>query len=292
MTTEKIIRNYHKKYGSVIKEQGLTPGAVRRFRSIINTYYNKHKRNFPWRNTKDSYHIVVSEVMLQQTQAHRVVDKFTHFITEFPSVEALAAAPLNKVLAAWQGLGYNRRGKMLHQLAQQVMAQHKGVVPGTPEELVSLPGIGKATAASICAFGFNKPVVFIETNIRTVFIHFFFPGQEKVSDDDILPFAEKTLDKNKPYHWYSALMDYGTMLKKEYPNPGRKSAHHQKQSKFEGSHRQVRGKILKILLEEEPGLTIKNIALRINKPEESVVSAIEELVREGMIRKEGRRFRV
>lgn len=207
--------------------------AIRKFRSIINGYYRKHRRDFPWRHTEDPYHILVSEIMLQQTQVGRVAEKFVEFIAVFPAVGDLARAPLKKVLAVWQGMGYNRRARYLHELAKRVVADHGSSVPDDPEALGRLPGIGRATAASICAFAFNRPALFIETNIRAVFIHFFFHDAASVSDREILPVAEAALDRKRPRDWYSALMDYGSMLKKRHPNPSRKSAHHQRQAPFE-----------------------------------------------------------
>jgi A/G-specific adenine glycosylase len=186
--------------------------------------------------------------MLQQTQVDRVVDKYLLFIRTFPTFQTLAQASMEKLLATWQGLGYNRRALLLRACAQQVIKRHGGSLPDTPESLAALPGIGKATAASICAFAFNKPVIFIETNIRAVFIHEFFQDKNSINDRELIPIIESTLDRKKPGTWYSALMDYGTHLKKKYPNPGRRSAHHTRQSKFAGSDRQLRGKILRLLL--------------------------------------------
>ncbi len=265
--------------------------AVRKFRSIIYGYYRKHKRDFPWRNTDDPYHILVSEIMLQQTQTGRVTEKYIEFINAFPTVQALAIAPLREVLAVWQGMGYNRRARYLHELAGRVVESHGGAVPDAPEELSKLPGIGGATAASICAFAFNRPVVFIETNIRAVFIHFFFPDGEEVSDRDILPLAEAALDRKEPHRWYSALMDYGAMLKKRHPNPSRKSAHHKKQKPFAGSRRQLRGAALRAILANS-GITIKRLSSMIDKPEDEVVSIVDELIREGLVGKKGRKLSI
>lgn len=265
--------------------------AARKFRSIIYGYFRKHGRNFPWRETDDPYHILVSEIMLQQTQTGRVAEKFVEFINAFPTVRALAAAPLRDVMAVWQGMGYNRRARYLHELAVRLVGSHGGAVPDSPEELSKLPGIGRATAASICAFAFNRPVVFIETNIRAVFIHFFFPEGAAVSDRDILPLAEAALDRKHPHRWYSALMDYGAMLKKRHPNPSRKSAHHKKQKPFAGSRRELRGDALRAILSNS-GITLKRLSSMIGRPEGEVASVVEELAREGLVRKERGRLSV
>lgn len=222
-----------------------------RFSEKIKTFYRTHGRDLPWRHTNNPYHILVSEIMLQQTQVERVIDKYTLFIQTFPTIQSLAQAPLELLLKTWQGLGYNRRALLLQKCARKIVHERCGVLPDSPDQLILLPGIGKATAASICAFAFDKPVIFIETNIRAVFIHEFFPEQSNVSDEQLLPLIEKTLDKKQPLRWYSALMDYGTHLKKTYPNPSRKSAHHARQSPFEGSDRQIRGNILRLLLEHK-----------------------------------------
>ncbi len=221
---------------------------IAHFITTIYDFYALNKRPFPWRDVENSYYVLVSEIMLQQTQTYRVIDKFNQFISLFPTVEALASAPLSLVLGAWQGLGYNRRAKFLQQAAQRIVAQHHGRVPNDPQELEALPGIGPATAASIAAFAYNTPTVFIETNIRAVYIHFFFPDQEKVHDRDLMPLISASLDYKNPRQWYYALMDYGVMLKKLHKNPSRKSMHHTTQSRFEGSVRQIRGAILRALV--------------------------------------------
>ena len=281
-----VVRDFRGRYGAGKRNRTGT-AAVRRFRSIIYGHYREFKRDFPWRRTADPYHILVSEVMLQQTQTGRVAQKYPEFVSAFPTVEALAEAPLYRVLGVWQGMGYNRRARYLHELTKRVVSEHGGSIPDTPEELALLPGIGSATAASICAFAFNRPVAFIETNIRSVFIHFFFPDRKKVSDRDILPLVEASLDGEEPRLWYSALMDYGAMLKKRHPNPSRKSAHHQKQAPFEGSRRQLRGLVLRTVL-AGPGVTLRRLALRVGVPADELYPIIEELIKEGLIRRKGR----
>jgi A/G-specific adenine glycosylase len=218
------------------------------FIETIYSFYRQNKREFAWRDTDNAYYVFVSEVMLQQTQTSRVIEKFEQFIIRFPTLHDLACADLADVLLVWQGLGYNRRGRFLHESAQSIVRDHAGIIPDDPEILVTLPGIGKATAASIAAFAYNKPTVFIETNIRAVFIHYFFQDRHDVEDRELLPLIEQSLDTSDPRQWYYALMDYGVYLKKHCPNPSRKSAHHTKQSKFDGSLRQVRGAIMRVLL--------------------------------------------
>jgi len=266
--------------------------GLQHFVSLIKEYYKKHKRPFAWRDNTNPYFVFVSEVMLQQTQTSRVIDKYALFIRLFPTWQALAQAPLVDVLQAWQGLGYNRRGKWLQQSAQIIVEQHGGVLPVQPVSLVKLPGIGPATAASVAAFAYNQPTVFIETNIRAVFIHFFFSDRDDVHDSEIFPLIEKTLDRDNPRQWYYALMDYGVMLKKQLVNPSRKSKHHVKQSKFEGSDRQIRGLLIKLLTTHhrrvEEQLLIDEVCLfpNIKASAERVASILEGLREEGMVKKD------
>ena len=189
--------------------------------------------------------------MLQQTQVDRVVPYYKAFLKKFPNVKVLASAPLSDVLHLWQGLGYNRRAKMLHSAAKEIVNAHNGRFPKTYEDLIMLPGVGEYTAKAIRTFSYNEPEVFIETNIRTVFIYHFFSRAKNITDATLLPFIEQTLDRKNPREWYAALMDYGTHLKKEHPNPSRKSAHHTTQKPFKGSDREIRGAILKAHLQGE-----------------------------------------
>jgi len=221
--------------------------------------------------------------MLQQTQVDRVVQKYEEFIACFPDFNSLAKAPLRNILQAWQGMGYNRRALYLKKTAEEVAGKFNGRMPGTVEALTGLPGIGRNTACSIAAFAFNKPVVFIETNIRSVFIHFFFSDRTDVHDREILPLVEKVLDAENPRQWYSALMDYGVMLKKTHPNPSRKSAHHQKQSKFEGSNRQVRGMIIRILT-ETPHITKTALIKRLPAHGQKAKNTLQQLCKEGLVK--------
>lgn len=218
------------------------------FIRLIRGYYAQGRRPMPWRDIITPYRVVVSEIMLQQTQVSRVLDKYPGFIRQFPDFQSLSRASLANVLAAWQGLGYNRRARYLHAIATRIMEEWGGELPQSPEILASLPGIGTATAGSITVFAFNQPVVFIETNIRRVFIHHFFSDDEPVTDSRILPLVQATLDHDNPRDWYYALMDYGTWLSGRVENPNRRSRHYSKQSAFEGSDRQIRGRVIRLLI--------------------------------------------
>ena len=274
-----------------IFEKGPTPEGLRRFRKILYRYYRKEGRDLPWRNTENPYHILVSEVMLQQTQVERVLKKYNQFISAFPDYFSLGEASLKEVLLVWQGMGYNRRAVALKKTAETIVMKYGGETPNRVEDLTLLPGIGHATASAVIAFAFNEPAVFIETNIRRVLIHFFFRDRDRVRDADILPLVERTLDRKNPRDWYYALMDYGAMLKKRVPNPNKKSAHHQKQPPFAGSMRQLRGRVLKLLL-DKPGATEQDISSQLKVEPEYVRECIHQLAGEGFIVKSGRRYQI
>lgn len=234
--------------------------ALTLFRQQVWQYYQDYGRSMPWRDpgpdgSYDPYAIMVSEIMLQQTQVSRVLPKYKEWLTLFPDVATLAAAQQVTVLQAWSGLGYNRRARFLHQAAQAIVAQYDGVMPRTMAELVRLPGIGHNTAGAIMAYAYGKPVAYIETNIRTVFIHHFFRDSTAVEDKDILPLVQASLPTSVPSHqnrvWYWALMDYGAYLKQQNGNNISQSAHYKKQSTFKGSIRQTRGAILRSLFDRQ-----------------------------------------
>lgn len=244
----------------------------------------------PWRNTRAPYDILVSEVMLQQTQVERVMIKYAEFIAAFPDFASLARAPLGKILRVWQGMGYNRRAIALKEIAVRVVREFGGSLPDSVDALADLPGIGKATASSICAFAFDRPSVFVETNIRRVYIHFFFRDRKNVDDADILLLVERTLDRRNPREWYYALMDYGVMLKRRFPELNRKSAHYQRQSPFQGSNRQMRGRVLKALLKGPANAAA--IARTLMLDPEQTGKVLAQLEREGFVGKKGRLYTV
>jgi A/G-specific adenine glycosylase len=263
--------------------------AILAFRQMVLSHYEQHGRDMVWRNTTDPYQILVSEIMLQQTQVERVSTKFPEFIRAFPDFTTLANAPPGQVLTVWQGMGYNRRAIALQKCAIRVMNEYDGILPADVDILATFPGIGRATASSIAAFAFNMPVVFIETNIRRVFIHFFFIGTDTVSDTDILPLVEQTLYRNNPRVWYWALMDIGSALKKTVANPNRRSVHYTKQSPFEGSDRKIRGALLKIVLKEH-FLTEEEIIARVAGDRQRARRILCALEEEGFIQRKDNGF--
>lgn len=219
-------------------------------------------REMPWRSDTTPYFILLSEIMLQQTQVPRVMQKFAEFIEAFPTLEDLAHADFQEVLAHWSGLGYNRRARFLHQTAQKIV--ENGSFPTDEAFLRSCPGIGENTAASILVYAFNQPLVFLETNVRTVLIYTFLNDQtEKIDESVLKDLARQTLYAENPRQWYWALMDYGTFLKKTEGNFNKLSKKHTTQSKFEGSFRQKRAAVLRCLLQNGP-LTSQEISTLTN----------------------------
>lgn len=233
----------------------------REFQAFVLDWYEKSGRhNLPWRLTTDPYHILVSELMLQQTQVTRVVPKYESFIKQYPTVKKLANASLGDVLRLWQGLGYNRRAKYLHACAQTVVTEYGGVFPRHEAALRQLPGIGPYTAAAVCAFAYNQPVELIETNVRQVMIHHFFTQKDQVTDAEILEKVRRTMPPEQARDWYAALMDYGSHLKVLYGNNTRKVKGYTRQSQFKGSDREVRGAILRALSENSGAKSLDQLA--------------------------------
>ena len=256
--------------------------SIAGFRRTVWEYYHRHARHgLPWRKTSDPYKILVSEIMLQQTQVSRVMEKYKEFLRAFPTVRALARAPFADVLKTWSGLGYNRRAKYLHDAAKAIVAEHRGRIPSSYESLRSLPGIGDYTARAVRVFAFNEPDVLIETNIRTAFIHNIWKSDVYISDKEIRLIAMRAAEGQDPRKWHFALMDYGAHLKHLGVRNNHRSAHYVKQSKFEGSVRQVRGAILRSLLQEEDISGLRNHYIRFDE-------ATTSLARDGFIRREGR----
>ena len=238
----------------------------------------------PWRENTDPYFVLVSELMLQQTQVDRVVPKFHQFMTAFPTIQSLAQAPLSEVLQVWSGLGYNRRAKFLHLAAGKIVEDFDGNIPATLEELVRLPGIGPNTAGAILAYSFNQPVIFIETNVRTVYFYHFFDGQALVSDNELKRLAAETIDTQNPREWYWALMDYGSYLKKQGAGRIDQSKHYKKQPPLKGSVREVRGLILKALAIQDT--TIADLQEYLPK-DRRFEPALQALLDEGLVQQTG-----
>ena len=268
-------------------------------------------RDLPWRRTRDPYEIWISEVMLQQTQTTRVDGRWQRWLQRFPTVSALAAAEPAEVLEEWQGMGYNRRALALLRAAQAI-AEGGGALPSDARALEALPGIGPATAAGLRAFAFDLPGGSLETNVRAGFLHELFSGEEGVSDRELVPLVRATCPADAsdpdddPRTWYYALLDYGAYLKRTVPNPSRRSSGHARQSRFEGSHRQKRAELVRILLahrgDAPGGVDLGTVAAELASAEEKagrrgvktadVQALLEELAREGFCREEAGGWRV
>jgi A/G-specific adenine glycosylase len=263
----------------------MNSSRISEFRQTAWTYYKKSGRDaLLWRKTRNPYRILVSEMMLQQTQVLRVKEKYREFLKKFPTVSALARASLGDVLKVWSGLGYNRRGKYVHDAAKIIVEKYGGKVPRDIALLRALPGIGPYTASAVRVFAFNEPDTLIETNIRAAFIHYFYQGRSLVNDGQIIPIAQKAAEGQDPRTWHWALMDYGAHIKKLHKNPSRKSTHYVRQSKFEGSLRQVRGAILREL--HKSSLAEKQLLARFNlaSPKSDFgKQALAGLARDGLI---------
>lgn len=220
-------------------------------------------RDLPWRNTRDAYEVLVSEVMLQQTQVARVLSRWDRFLKKFPTVDALASASTADVVEEWQGMGYNRRALALKRCADECAVRYGGHIPRELSDLLALPGIGPATAAGVRAFAYDLPGVYLETNVRAVFIHELFPHCSEVSDKQIAPLVEQTCPAENVRGWYYALLDYGAYLKQATVNPSRRSKEYTRQSKFEGSRRQKRAEITRVVL-ASPGIEADDVFRALN----------------------------
>jgi A/G-specific adenine glycosylase len=214
------------------------------FRELVWNEARARYRDMPWRDDPSFYHVLVSEIMLQQTQVTRALVKFAEFMEAFPTVEALAEATLADVLRVWSGLGYNRRAKFLWQAAQQVVANGQ---PHSAKDLERLAGVGKNTAGAIMNYVYEVATPFIETNIRTVYIYHFFADSVEVSDKELYELVTATMDTEQPRQWFWALMDYGAYLKSTRGALLSQSKHYKRQSPLKGSVREVRGQIVRQL---------------------------------------------
>ncbi len=258
----------------------------------------EHYRDFPWRRTRDAYEVLVSEVMLQQTQAQRVVRHYEEWLASFPTLEALAVAPLEAVVRLWQGLGYNRRALELKRLAEQVVAAHEGAgaqgpahLPDDEAALRALPGVGPATAAGVLAFAYGRYATYLETNVRAVVLHELLADRDSVPDREIVPLvaaAARCAERRgiDARTWYHAMLDHGAHLKATLPNPSRRSSHRTRQSAFEGSRRQKRARLLRAVL-ETPGVGLDELAHMLGLDAGETLDVLEALTNDGFLVRRG-----
>jgi A/G-specific adenine glycosylase len=266
--------------------------TIANFQKTILSWYKKNKRSMPWRNTKDPFKILVSEVMLQQTQVARVLAKYKEFIQEFPTLHTLAKASDKKLLKIWSGLGYWRRALGLKNTAKQIVKQYGGKFPKETKTLESFPGIGPYTARAIACFAFHNQDAFLDTNIRRVYLHFFFPGKKNVSDKEILNVAKKAMVKRDPREWHYALFDYGALVLKD-KKINKQSRHYAKQSKFEGSFRSFRTRVVRFLLDQPGQTATANRVQRLLKKEQSPYLSekiLASLKKDGLVKKKGNSY--
>ena len=267
------------------------------FVALVNERGAALYRDLPWRNIDDPYGVLVSEVMLQQTQVTRVMRYWGRWMGLFPTVDALASADTATVLDAWHGLGYNRRALALKRACEQCSAENGGHLPPAVDELVKLPGIGPATAAGVVAFAYDKPAMYLETNVRSVFLHELFPECEGVPDKQLAPYVADTCPDAGARAWYYALLDYGADLKGRVANPSRRSRHYARQSAFEGSRREKRSFILKCVLAAPEGVLSAEVRGMLDAHEraagreavdaELYEAILSDLQREGFFRRQG-----
>lgn len=241
-------------------------------------------RPMPWREDTRPYYVLVSELMLQQTQVDRVIPKFEAFIRRFPDSKSLAVAHLSDVITLWSGLGYNRRAKYLYEAAKKIESTYGGMFPEAREELMGLPGVGEGTAGALLAYAFNQPVVFIETNVRTVYLHHFFASGDRVTDKELAETIEKTLDRQHPREFYWALMDYGTWLKKNGFGHVTQSSHYKRQSTLKGSVREMRGSVVRLLSSADQSIAE---LLRQFDDDGRLEPALNGLLRDGLVSQTG-----
>lgn len=247
---------------------------------VLIHYRKSGRHDLPWRKNINAYRVLVSEIMLQQTQVSRVLQKYETWMKYYPSISSLAKSSLRNVLLLWQGLGYQRRAKALLAIAQQ-----EKQIPKTFDGLMRLPGIGTYTASAVSAFAYNQfthPV--LETNIRTALIEYFHQGEQQVHDrvlyDDLtrLELHHEVISVGARV-WYYALMDFGAYLKCKRISHNTKSVHYIKQSPYKGSFRELRAKVLFAITRREE-LPV----------DDRCTLALEVLIREGYIKKQKRNY--
>ena len=278
--------------GQLTKNRCSMNKKEREFQTFVLDWYEKCGRHdLPWRQNHNPYKILVSELMLQQTQVQRVIPKYEAFIKKYPTTKKLAQASLGDVLRMWQGLGYNRRAKFLLECAQVITNERDGVFPVDYSELIKLPGIGPYTASAICAFAYNQPVELIETNVRQVYIHHFFKRAQEVTDKEVLEKVLRTVPVDNSRQWYAALMDYGTYLKSLYGNNTNVVRGYKKQSTFKGSNREVRAAIVRVLIEQP--LTKDELCRELVRYDQAKVEPqLEGLLRDQMVLEKRGKYRL
>ncbi|MFZ2025313.1 MAG: hypothetical protein WAV51_03460 [Microgenomates group bacterium] len=258
----------------------MQPSRIKQFQTTILTWWKNHRRELPWRKTHDPYKILVSEIMLQQTQVSRGLPKYIEFTNRFPTVESLAHASTGEILRMWKGMGYNRRALYLQNTAKKVVLEYNGKFPNTEQQLTAFPGLGTYTARAIMVFAFKIDIAMVDTNIRQIITHFFFddiPQTEKV----IQKFADQLVPKGKSWEWHQALMDYGALALER----NRKRIVKKKSKPFKETNRYFRGRLLDLVYEtqwKEADLTSEMVK-KFGKDEEFIEQIIKGMSKDGLI---------
>lgn len=263
-------------------------------------------RQLPWRDTRDPWLVLVSEVMLQQTGVHRVLPKWQAFVDEFPRPDDCARAPLGDVLRLWQGLGYPRRARNLHAAATSIVNEHAGVVPSTLDALLDLPGVGPYTARAVLAFAFEADAAVVDTNIARVLARFH--GRTlKARDAQLL--ADAWVPSGEAWLWNQALMDLGATVCRPRPACGEcplssdcswrgegddpsvgSAGVSVAQPRFEGSDRQARGRLMKAL--SELPVSLVAVPMVMDRPVDVAHRLVDDLLRDGLIVRDGDELRL
>ncbi len=268
----------------------LSKKRILSFQMMIFAWWKKNQRDLPWRHTRDPYKILVSEVMLQQTQVTRVVSKYKEFLRQFPDIDTLANASPAQVLRAWKGMGYNRRALYLHKAAQIVGQEYHGKFPKDEKLLTKLPGLGKYTARALLVFAYKQDISLVDTNIRQIIAHFFFsdkPQKESIIQD----VADQLLPKGKAWEWHQALMDYGALrLARARSGQAFGNKALQRQKPFKDSNRFYRGRIIDRLREGEISEKkfLNELEKTYTKPGAFLRSIIASLVKDGLMQRTSR----
>lgn len=262
----------------------LSTGRIVSFQHKIFSWWTTHKRDLPWRHTRDPYKIMVSEVMLQQTQVLRVIAKYREFIEVFPTVFDLAKASPAQVLRVWKGMGYNRRALYLQKAAKAIVEIYHGIFPENERELVKLPGLGTYTARALLVFAYGQDVPLVDTNIRQIIIHFFFndqPQKESVIGD----VAGQLVSKGKSWEWHQALMDYGALRLARARSGSLTKVSRKTSIPFKDSNRFYRGRIIDRLREgdiQERKLE-SEFKKKYRKPNDFLKAILQGLEADGLI---------
>jgi A/G-specific adenine glycosylase len=263
--------------------------SARRTRALqerLLAWYEDNRRDLPWRRTTDPYAVLVSEIMLQQTQVARVTPRFVEWLEAWPTLESLAAAPLADVLVRWQGLGYNNRARRLRECAVAAVAAapdgRPAELPRSLDGLRALPGIGPYTARAVLVFAHNDDLAAVDANVRRVLTHELgLPGD--LTDTVLQAVADAVLPRGRSRDWHNALMDYGSLV---LTSRATGIASRTRQGAFEGSRRQKRARLLRRLLDAGPQ-SLSDLSAALGRPLDETADLVERLRRDGLVTETG-----